>query len=483
MLKYISVITFLLFSIIGLASAETHTAASCSRDDVYTKYYTYASANDTIQIPPGSCDWGTTYISVTSTKPVKFIGSGNGSNPDVDTILTGAHSSTGFFSFNTGADPQTYAARVSNMRLITTGSAVIYMSGTGYGWRIDNNYMYKATPNATISLQTINTGGDYQLFGLIDSNTLYNIKILPTGSGADGGSGEMSWRANPQWGTDQAIFVENNVFYGPTKGTGLRIDSNGGARMVIRYNDFQDAYIMAHAPCESTVRGTRSYEIYNNKMSSTTTPDWAASMYLRAGSHVVTRNQILGEWEETANGNGAPAFDIRRLTEADCAVAAWGYCDGTSDYDTNTGSGNSAGYKCLDQIGSGKGAFGSQALDPVYVWGNVGGRACIGGSNMYNICTTNDDCPDSTCSSGTIPTPNTPYVRSATYHIVKDRDYYESARPDWAAFRCPHPLADPLEQGSCDYAQYGTAGYTLTGGGSEGAAGTLIGCNLQGTSL
>jgi len=469
----------------GQAWGATQYAASCARDDVYTAY-TAAAKDDTVMIPSGSCDWGTTYIAMSSSKPVKIAGSGNGSEATSNTILTCNNASYGCFYVNTGADPSAYAFSLSNMRLIsTTGSVITNVTGTGYGWRIYNNYFYKSTPNTIISLTTINTGGDYQLFGLIDGNTFYNTKILPTGSAA--GSAEQSWQADPQWGTNNAIFVENNTFYGPTKGTGLRVDSNGGARIVIRYNDFQDSYIMAHSPCESTVRGTRSYEIYNNKMSSTTTSDWASAMYLRAGSHVVTRNQILGLWEETENGNGAPAFDVRRLADTACSSATWGLCDGDSAYDTNTGSGDSAGYMCLDQIGAGKGAYGSQTSDPVYVWGNVGGQTCVGGANIYKVCTSNDDCPDSTCTAGTTPTPNTPVVRTGSgYHIVKDRDYFESARPDWSAYTCPHPLADPLAQGACATTgdtMYGKAGYTLTGGGSDTTAPIFSSASLNGTAL
>jgi hypothetical protein len=490
MKKYILVFLLLLLFITP-ASAAIITASSCSRDDVYTKYAdANTKANDTIIIPAtsGGCDWGTTYISVTAAKPVKFLGVGNGADTSSNTVITCSNATYGCFKVATGVDPNEYPLEIGNMRMIIINGTAIYMEGTGYGWRIHHNYIYHATPenligvSARIDLRTINTGGDYKLFGLIDSNTLYNIKIDPSGSGTDGGSGEMSWRADPQWGTDQALFIENNILYGPDKGHGLRVDSNGGARIVIRYNDFQDAYIMAHAPCEQTVRGARSYEIYNNKMSSTTTDTWAATMSLRAGSHVVTRNQILGLWDEGNNGNGAPAFDLRRLTESACGVAAWGMCDGTSDYDTNEGSGASAGYRCLDQVGSGKGAFGSQTLDPVYVWGNVGGQACVGGTNIYNVCTSNEDCPGSTCTSGTVPTPNTPVVRGGANHIVKNRDYYESARPDWAMYTCPHPLAGSGSCATTGDTQYGRAGYSLSGSNEE-VAPTVTSVYVNGATM
>lgn len=488
MLKYTKILLSILFVLLVCSTgwADTHTAASCSRADVNTAY-TAASANDTVLIPTGECDWGTTYITVSSTKPVKFTGAGNSAS---GTVITCSNTSYGCFRISTGVDPAAYALEISNMRMIVGGGVAFYMQGTGYGWRIHDNYIYKSTPNAVISLQTTNTGGDYQLFGLIDNNTLYNIKILPTGVAIAGGSADQSWSAAAQWGTNNAIFVENNTFYGPDKANGLRIDSNGGARMVIRYNDFNDSYIMAHSPCESTIRGTKSYEIYNNKMASTVSDStWAASMYLRSGSHTITRNQILGYWVHGSNGNGSPLFDNRRSSDSSCYTAYDGACDGDSAYDTNT---DATGWRCLDQIGAGlqtgtMGSSGTQGQDPVYVWSNVAGQTCVGGSNIYKACTTNDDCPSSTCSSGTLPTVNTPVVRSgSTDHIKKDRDYYESARPDWTPYTCPHPLADPLAQGACATtgdAQYGRAGYTLTGGESDETAPTVTSVYVTGSNM
>jgi hypothetical protein len=106
------------------------------------------------------------------------------------------------------------------------------VQGAGSGWRIHGNYFYRAdtTPktNAVLSVQaTSATGQPYNMFGLIDDNIFYNVKIYMTAG--SNSTAEASWTAAAQWGTANATFVENNRFYGPNPSEGSRIDSYGGA--------------------------------------------------------------------------------------------------------------------------------------------------------------------------------------------------------------------------------------------------------------
>ncbi|HRS39911.1 MAG TPA: InlB B-repeat-containing protein, partial [Bacteroidia bacterium] len=155
----------------------------------------------------------------------------------------------------------------------------------------------------------------------------------------------------------------------------------------------------------------------------------------------------------------------RSSFDSSCA-SGFGNSDGTSIYDTNllnSASGRVDGYLALDQPGAGTGPIGAQTSDPIYIWGNTSGKICLGGTNQYASCTSNSDCPSSTCSTK-VTTPNNVYlhnnINNQPYHIVSGRDYFENtARPGYTKYTCPHPLAG---SGSCDSTVAGRAGYAIT---------------------
>lgn len=462
----ISILLIALFN--NTALADTHIAASCAHTDVNAAI-TAASDGDTVSVPAGTCDWGTDYI--TFSKAIKIVGAGYGAG---GTTISSANGTYGFFSISTG-NSRSFPFSLSGFRFNTTyatsGGRILYITGAGYNWRIYNNYFYKAEPNAALNLYMTGGDGTHTLFGLIDSNILYNVKILINGS--SNYSANSSWMAPAQWGTDQAVFIENNNFYGPVPSSGSRLDSNGGARIVFRYNNLYDARIEAHSACESSVRGVRSYEIYNNRfMSVVTTGTWAAAMALRGGSHVIVRNVIAGDgYDDT----GKVALDNRRSSFDSSCTSGFGNADGMSQlsltYDTfnanplHIGTPNGMNLLPLDGIGAGTGPIGSQTVDPVYIWENTSERICRGGSNAYRSCTSDSDCPGSTCTTQ-VNTPNFVYRRNDTnyspYQIIANRNYFENtARPGWTPYTCPHPLAGA---GSCNTGVAGTSGYSLSGG-------------------
>jgi hypothetical protein len=481
-IKYL--LSLLLILIPATSLADTHNAASCSRNDVNTAIT--ASANgDTVTVPAGECDWGTSYISVT--KAIKIIGAGSGS-----TILTGAHtvSNGGFFVVNTGATSGTFPFRISGIRFNTTGTYIVLVTGGGSGWQIDNNIFYKASlPNAygVKASATGTTDGKMNLYGVINSNTFTHTKVYMEGVSAT--TANDAWTQAAQWGTDKAIFIEGNTFTtndSSPSDSANSIDSHGGARYVIRYNTFNDGRVETHSACEASVRGTRSMEVYNNVFNGASSA-WMAWIRHRGGSLVATKNLVSGRWNP---GSGAVMMDNRRSTN-DGSCTAFGFCNGESANDTNIE--NSAhgdavdGYICLDQPGAGTGAVGSQTSDPIYIWGNVAGKVCIGGANVRGACTTDEDCPSSTCSTPTM-LPNTVYFwgtgGNQAYHIVENRDYFLSEKSGWTPYTCPHPLASTT--GSCateGATMYGTTGYALTGGESDETAPTVLSVYVNGATM
>lgn len=400
-----------------------------------------ASSGDTVKVPSGSYNWGNNYLSVSIA--IKLIGAGSGS-----TIINSSAANTlAVYTGNMGNFP----LRISGFKFLKdSGNACIRLNGAGSGWRIDNNIFEKSSPvsygvylYANESMSTLN--------GLIDNNTFNHTTLAMSGGTT---SANESWTRISQLDSSQranAVFIENNTFkMGDVCGSMLHnsVDSNNGWRVVIRYNSFNDAYIMAHSACEKSVRGTKSYEIYNNVFRRTCS-DFGAFAFLRAGSHIITNNLVTGTWY--ADGAmGMVVLDNRRSWFDSYCTSGFGNCDGSSTYDTNISNsvrgGSIDGYRCLDQPGAGTGAIGHQTLDPIYVWNNTAGNNCLGGTNKYSTCTSNSDCPGSTCSTYDL-SPNEVYLHNNTnyqpYHIAASRDYHENtARPGWSAYTCPHPLSD-----------------------------------------
>lgn len=428
---------------------------------------TVADTGETVNIPAGTVDWSTSYLSVS--KAIKIVGAGV-----ANTIITSSGTYT--IKIDTGAAATTFAFEVSGIRFNSTSTYIIHASGGGSGWRIHDNYFNNtgATTTVIYGVYLVNmntTGNAYNLFGLIDTNAFYHAKV---NEDASVNAAESSWAAASAIGTANATFIENNTFsqFDTCNNTYNSVDSNGGARLVIRYNDFNDARIESHSACDTNVRGTRSYEIYNNHIKGTcpanasdTTYGWTPTIRLRAGTNIVTRNKVAGNWR-TDTGLGGPYVDDRRASE-DCT--GYGLCDGvTTTYDTtglspahNITATEDKNVLCLDQVGAGTGAMNSQTLDPTYIWDNVSGKICRGGANKYLVCAVDGDCPESTCAE-TANTPNTATIHAGSIHSIKiNRDYYEGEKSGYKSYDCPHPLNTdkPNSTYTCDSAQYGTGGY------------------------
>jgi hypothetical protein len=479
----------LLFCLFSYSHADTHIASSACYADVNTAVVA-ATAGDTIQIPPvyvsdycyeatyGSANWSTNKL--TTTKSLKFIGAGSGL-----TIISGSGVTySGLFTLTARS-----TFEMSGIKWISTASYSINGNILGTiiaaesGWRIhDNIFTYiQAGTNGFGMLMTYSN----IYSGLIDHNTSNLVQFAFSGYTIT--DAQSMWQLDAQWGTGEAVFLENNSIYGGYAGSQYPelVQSRSGSRLTIRYNDFYDAAIQCHSACESTIRGTRSYEVYNNYYHNTHN-SFNFYVQMRAGSLVATRNKVAGTWWSSSPGR--VHFDNRR-SQFDSFCTGWGgACDGDSAYDGNSANpahGNAVdGWACIDQTGRGKqtgvmGSGGTQASDPAYVWGNVTGQICLSGTAKYGECDTAGGITactggGGTCSASTL-NPNAAYLDTAnnsSYHIVADRDYFLSEKAGYTIHTCPHPLADPSAEGSCTTDAYGIAGYTLTGGGGDVTAPT-----------
>ena len=463
-----------------VASSAVHYASSCHYADVSTKVAA-ATAGDTIMIPaapadPGYCDWGTNRLA--TTKSLKWIGAGT-----TQTIIKGKGVNySGLMAVTARSTFEMSGIQwISSLTTSINGNAVMTINTAESGWRIHDcifTYDQQGTTNGFGYIAI--TGQTY--YGLVDRNIFNLVQITYIVTNIN--QAQTAWQADAQWGTGNANFIEHNKFYGGYAGAQYPelVQSNSGARMTIRYNDFYNAAIQAHSACEPTVRGMRSYETYNNYFHNTHT-NYNAYMRVRAGSFVSTRNKVAGTWFATFPGK--ITIDNRRSSFESYCTGWGGRCDGNSAYDGNSENpahGDTVdGWACMDQIGRGKqtgvmGSGGTQASDPAYTWGNVTGQICLSGTAKFGECDTEGGISACTAGGGTCSATtlypnqvhNTSTANNSTYHLVKDRDYYEGVEKDgWTPYTCPHPLADPGEEGACTTDAYGNTGYSLTGGVSD----------------
>lgn len=359
LVKYL--LALLLILIPATSLADTHNAASCSSADVTTAI-TAAASGDIVTIPPRDCSgtpW-TTGVTIPSGKNITIQGAGY-----TNTII--AHSGCDAFNLNGTA------SRLTGIQIKhipdTTGYGVVAFKT---GWRIDHCYLNRnddrdaggALTYEYRAITTYRTGGGIQpdpITGLIDNNIIHGRIDL---GGLNSAPAATEWTQPSHIGTENAVYVEDNVFNRIDCDHANVIDSNRGISYVARYNTITGhAQFMAHGTQLNT-RGTRNWEIYGNNFVADKKV-WMGPVTIMGGTGIVAFNTATGQWN---NGAASPRF---------------------YPYVMNGCTGD---YPCTDQVGRGK----DQELDPAYLFSNFTGETLTVRWTRY----------------GTVS------------HIQEDRDYY-----------------------------------------------------------
>lgn len=330
-----------------------------------------ASDYDNVFVPIGNSTWTGTATIVN--KSINLIGAGIDS-----TVIT----STGggqTFQVTTYDGKKT---RISGFTIDGDNTSNgIYLWGDSKNWRIDHN-KFKNCPNTAI----INI--PQHTYGLIDNNifidnTQFDVRIV---------GDDNARNRSIELGTANAIYVEDNEFYHSVYNAHA-ITGIYGARFVARYNTFDDTYtggngtdtpIDAHGYCYWG-RGTVSYEIYNNYISSDRS---AYAIDVRGGTGVVYDNDLVGTF----------LYATIHLVNYRSHDATCPECEGLCA--------DAEGYPCIDQI------------NELYIWDN-----------------TLDESPTS---------PSVHSAGSNPDHIQEDRDFYEEELI-YTPYTYPHPLQEIAE--------------------------------------
>lgn len=289
------------------------------------------------------------------------------------------------------------------------------------GWRVDHvEFSYPSCG------QNIAVWVDGLSYGLFDHNNFKNAgnaifirsfaentnEVNPWPPSGVPGMGGYSWLLPLNFGTDEAVYIEDNTFAmdaGCYMGVG---DSYYGGRSVFRYNKVTNAYWQNHAARSYERGGNLKAEIYNNDFNATD-PAWYRGIHIRSGTAVVFNNTLRGAFN-TMN------VDNQR-SDGQNTNAPFGACDGSKIWDGNTPG--QAGWPCLDQIGRGPGQYPNQPSEPLYVWNNGSALSCSTGG----VCS-NDRVMTNTTADG---------------HVVSGRDYINNGKtpkPGYTPYVYPHPL-------------------------------------------
>jgi hypothetical protein len=374
-------------------SRTTHLAKSCERADVASSIV-ISGAGDTILVPGGTCTWespgGSNVPSISLTDRL-LIGAGPGQTVIVDD--TGALSNQN--PINASGE-----FRVSGFTMLRTNTgtdAKASILATGKGWRIDNISFER--PSGSSNMR----GAILHGVGVIDScsfaETVHGVDALY----AFQDDGSDSWTEPLRLGEQEAVYIESNFFNYEQQWDGA-LDAYDGARYVFRRNRLTNTLLGHHGLDSSLGRSVFSYEIYRNRYHTTLSHAGGLST-TRGGTGLVFENVAT-----TSGGGSYPiAHRIRNYRSDSFFIvhSSWlPYCDGTNE----TLDGNRVGlegYPCADQTGRTTGAFQSQSLFPLMLWGNT-----VNGSEV--VGTVQDTC--------TIET--NPNCRMQNFHIVENRDFY-----------------------------------------------------------
>ena len=316
----------------GFASADTHAAATCAEADVETAIAA-ASTGDTVIVPAGSCTWSS--IAITG-KALTLQGAGVGSSIITlsgASVISASVTTTNFLTIKDFTFMDGNAASQTGTLIGFTAD----INNQDVGFRLTNTYW----PNVRTASAMQANG----VFGLVDNNTFTND---PTGGlsqmiRAYGHStyGDVGWNVPFSIGTNKAVYVENNTFNGPCDGV---VDGGGGARFVVRYNDF---YASGTGTCRPSTHGTDStpsrsvmwVEVYENNYN-----DAGGVLHLRGGSGMAYKNHYV-----SGTGGGITLQYYRAWGSG----SGWLTCDGTNYYlaTNRTSASTTSGYKfCVNNL-------------------------------------------------------------------------------------------------------------------------------------
>ena len=284
-------------------------AATTDFEDV-NRAVSKANAGDVVQLPEGTSDWGSYTLKVKGGITIKGIDS-------TKTMIKRTVPTTNFLVVFDGSNG--FANELHNIKFeyihsfsksgIHTISKVkssgVYLSHGCRNFKVSGCY-FKGFTNTALQV-----GHSNLQQGVIYHNSFVNNyqEGIYLGYGVAVYGDRKIWPSGDvQLGTKNAVFVEDNYFYGNRH----HIASNNSSRYVFRYNtvihtDLVKNYAMtdAHGPSKSSgYNGSFSFEIYENTYRFETTDSLAkagAAIGIRGGNGVIFNNSVTSNIVKTVH--------------------------------------------------------------------------------------------------------------------------------------------------------------------------------------
>jgi hypothetical protein len=301
-------------------------ALSCSFLDV-SNAVGKAKAGDTVLLPPGTNSWW----SLMTISGITLQGAGVNSTVIKDeSPIVSSGNGNAFLQMNAQPGAITRITQIQFTHGVTNN---VNTFANDYGPEI---LVYGSTNNLRIdhcffnvlSGKTIQIGED--TFGLIDHNTFVTfnrIGIQVFGKGY----GDVDWAAPTQYGSANAVYIEDNSFQdGNNFGW---VDVSNGGRAVFRHNTCNGYYFNTHgAETTQRYRSARYSEVYNNNFSYALGQQYQnfyAMVDIRGGSAVIYSNVANGYWS-------VASLNSYRTTDNDPGFLPWFGATGLRAWDSNS---------------------------------------------------------------------------------------------------------------------------------------------------
>jgi hypothetical protein len=327
--RFASYVPAVLFLVTGMpqARAAVINAASLSYVDV-SNAVAKAAVGDVVVLPAGTNGWY--HLLTLSGVTLQGAGAGTGGTVIRDEMpIVSSGSGNPFIQVNANAG---FPTRITQIQFTSGVTNNISSFGNNYGpeiviygqaanWRIDHCLF------SLLSGKTIMVGDD--AFGLVDHNTFNTFNRIACEIYGHG-YGDGDWAAPTQFGSTNAVFVEDNSF---SDGNNFGwVDISNAGRAVFRHNTCNGYYVNTHGS-ETTqrFRSARYVEVYNNTFAyevGTQYQNFYTMVDIRGGSGVVYSNTANGYWSVCS-------LNYYRATDNDTGFLPWFGATGLRNWDSN----------------------------------------------------------------------------------------------------------------------------------------------------
>ena len=289
-------------------SSAVLNAASCNYNDVNTAVQK-AGSGMTVQVPAGSCSWGTQQLKIPAGVYLR------GAGQDVTTIRrVGAVDRASYLVAYDCSNGK--VADFSKMTLVGNGDGTIPDSGLGLLGGCKDFKVSNATFSHFVN-SAVFVGDAPAQRGVIAQNRFidnYSADLKDLGYGVSL-SGGADWPALGL-GTQNAVYIEDNSFSGNRQS----VTSNNGAVFVFRHNTVtatdatKDFYMTDVHGLSTAAHGTRSYEIYDNTFQARGVNGLVrTAISVAGGDGVIFNNTIPAAISRSvATARGRPVIHSRR---------------------------------------------------------------------------------------------------------------------------------------------------------------------------